>query len=775
MPNKIVSLGRQTFREIKNLLQMKQFGDKNRIKPDIGSFHQKPTKVDSSLQMKRFDRKIVCIEGPMFSTDGLYRSKSISGKHCFAFINYKHDTDMSSVSATLTYLELGSNASPEHKNLQNDKETPVNGITLKGHELRDCGLQMRFASQDELKEMKELINQGKVFLNVEDPSSCFKPLIKGKNKLIVRPKKYFEPFDLFQLISHNTVIQDFFSECEQGKYFQELSQLENVIKSAKPEDFQNSIWKNPNCAVMILFLLKQGKISFEEAVAANTYLTFIAELPESYRSKPEYQRSDRKDVERLVEGEELTEFGLRYAKCIVQSFKRKINVTIDQEKLEQYLLDLTPIEQYVTVSACKDYAMSSDSLENENRKTDSTKEDPRTVDRSLFSFLTNLPFVVGWKEEGIQCYCVPLSVQLINDFLEQISPEPVLLFPILGTANDSTLELLHNNRLHPWPYFLPEDYIATNIISKRKGLEIDGDCVDWWVALVHDLTHAAASNLLTREQRAFCLEELIPAMRMLVDNYPVLLKLCVKFCNAIVDFNLTGEGGFKLDGGDNLRRFMKSKVNIGYRKSLLENQKIGDTNNDLLYLMLCFSTLSTHHLEYKLAYQLILECCFDTDHRDPEVIRALQALASNHQDAQKGQLISKDNRLASCGINWESWQTLFNFILEKIEDEQEYNEFFWRAIEENEQLHRELLTLIQNGLILCPNPNLCEQFPFGLTKEKINKFQAFLKANALLIEQPSSPIKQYNGNEENKAQFFPMNNGQDVQINSDAPRLVSVR
>jgi hypothetical protein len=725
------------------------------INPNIDLLRQKFIKIVSMLQLKQFDNKIVRIKSPnLISTDGLHQSKSILEKHCFAFIY--DDSETSTISYTLIYVQLNSTAFPEYEILQGDKKIRVRGVKLDEYKLHDYALQMRIASQDELKEIKKLIDEREIFLNVQDLSSYFKRAIKGSTKLTVYPKESFEPYDLFQLISKNKGIRVFFERCEEGEYSEERDQLEKVIKSAQPDDFENPIWKNKDCAVMILFLLKQGKISFEEAVAANMYLTFIDQLPESYRTKLNYQRSNIKDIARLVEQGKLTKLGLSYVKCIVQSFKEKMNVTIDPEDLKKYLLALTPIEQCVARSACKDYAMRS--LEDEDHKTDSIKEEARTVDRFLWSILTNLPFVGGQKEEGTQYYCVPLSFQLINYFLKEINPEPVLLLPIPGAVNPSTLELLHKNRIHPYPYFLP-NHIRTDLINEHNNFLIDGDDADLWVALLHDWVHAVASNLLTQEDRTFCLEKLIPAMQILFDDYPTaeLLKLCVKFCDAIVDFNLTGKGEFKLDGGDNLRRFMKSKMKIGYCESSLENKKIGDTNSDLLYLILC---VSTPHLQYEPAYQLILECCFNTDRRDSEVVSALQALARHHQDA-KGQLISKDNCLKLCDVNWKSWQTLFNSILEKVQDEQQYNQFFWDAIKSNETLHRELLTLIQNGLILCPNKNICEQFPeFGLTKEKINEFRSFVKQSNLIKE-----------NNEHSAQFF--SNGVQASLDSSFSRRIT--
>jgi hypothetical protein len=365
--------------------------------------------------------------------------------------------------------------------------------------------------------------------------------------------------------------------------------LNDIKKGADSEHF-----KDPNAQTYLLRLFKDQKITPGEFLSAYNYTMALHDYTNNSSFKPP-------KLQAFTENNQLTPDGMEYIKIVAEKFKKLVRIDIDQEKLKEKILSLSPFEQLASVLETtyekgSPYELLNQTLDIVPSYVEKQSEKPYRY----FHRKGNMMM----PPEDIPLYnwtaAFP-SYSLQNYLLETYFKEPMKIAPRFGSIGNESLHKMHINNQHIQP--LHHDLVKSSM-KKAHDLEEGSFSI-----AKHDEGHVVLASVLLKEARDKILNHDIPKFKALYEwmktpesnqtlsNLPVEKEVMIKVLHDIIFDQLNDLTAFPS------RQYADLKTADLQRKEMLnkafyQTTKDRETNNTYLkYLVITF--LAANHPDIK--------------------------------------------------------------------------------------------------------------------------------------------------------------------------------
>lgn len=505
---------------------------------------------------------------------------------------------------------------------------------------------------------------------------------------------------LLQFVKRNTAIPNFLAETKADD-----AKAEHLLTAIQSGNASADIFSDKKCPLYLLYLIKEKKLPFWNAMTVNVYLMALMQS-----SNKQSLREEDKDlkfysyeviVDKLVENQQLTAIGREYLHSICDRFQ-KINFAIDINELTEFVKSLPPVEQWLLQTRYERRHLSRSHQGNFN-------------DAITAPLLANIPFlhsIAALDTVNHKIYWIPSSA-VIHFLLQKISPNPLKMQPVFGNPGLQSLCRLHAEGWHPIAHYSPDVQSNPKTVHRYRC----GPLLTW----LHDIGHAFWGSMLSSEERHVLFTRFIPQLEGLKKEAQehhddeVVKKLNEVIENAN-DFDLTDVQEF-IDPATRFVKYLARTFNVEYSNSMYSYGSIydrpifGNFPADRLFFLinkLCHSpSLSTEDkdLWVKILYHVTKRAKHD---RHENALLALSTLAENSVEEIIQEYTGTRPHSKIC---WEQWLKIF----ESTRDSQA----LWERV--SKERYNDLLILIVDYKLNFFHPYL------PMTNEKHAQFVEFLK------------------------------------------------
>lgn len=416
---------------------------------------------------------------------------------------------------------------------------------------------------------------------------------------------------LFQFIGKNKAIPEFLAQPVEV-LAPRLLALSAAIDAA---DAQAPIFSDPECSLLLLYLMQQERVKFWEGITVYVYLIALMQ----FTAKQDLAEKDQ-DIKRpqaithakLVENAELTQEGRNYVTDVQNQMQKKFGRAINPEALSQFVLSLPPFEQLVL-----------------RLNPEHISKSPADAARRLSGILVNnLPLSKSVASVLYDYYDVP-GMLLLNYLLALVpsSGAPMQMLPVFGQARPETLSRLHQANVHPVSLY--------SSVIKSNPRDADGHRGGPFFMWLHDVGHSFWASMLTQQMRQTIFNEFVPQIetwRSLSEREgkSELATILGELPARAADFDLTPITEFSSrEDSERLVRYLRKVLREVYAlASQVEFLKAGTCPQDFVYFLLwremCFQRQSNKKgFWISLAYSIETGYC----RRSKREVEKLQNLA----------------------------------------------------------------------------------------------------------------------------------------------------
>lgn len=544
------------------------------------------------------------------------------------------------------------------------------------------------------------------------------------------PRNASQYLQLFECIRLNKIIHQKIDEvATDPKKSRNANDLKKVIEEG---DANAEIFKDPDCDIYILHLIKEGLIDFDVGMTVYTYLMFLMQFTEKQAMREEYK--DFKDVRplkvaKISENGVLTQEGKLFL-TLVGANLRKMGKTVDIAELERMACALPPSEQWIIQMPIISAAMERDHA----HKNPGTSEYLFGLDRILLNPMTEVGLVfiphIGREESGY-LFTFP-SVTFLRQFLPLMGEDPMLAAFVLGATGHPKVHALQKKNLHP--VLLHSRFVKKNVMDAH-----DIFCGPVG-ALLHDWIHISWANRFSAQERQMIYDVLIASLVSIKDpDEPARSRIIDDLCNELGDFNLLP---VSLAGDTMLGNYLHSCfTSMPYifpyygDDDSKTRYSLGDANFDAMFYQM--SLISLRENNWSQLQREGWECCRNQVRFRVDMCRGSNGYAKTQYSsaiAALAELTVKPRDLVAAEskfdhlVSWVRWLEIFK--------ETDLNEL-WQCVNAPENV-REFLVLIEHFHIVFFPPYL------PLTEEKRMQYVEFFAAKrALFVDADNAPLKNF--------------------------------
>jgi len=317
------------------------------------------------------------------------------------------------------------------------------------------------------------------------------------NHLTLFPKTATESSSLFQYVSRNKTLVDYFERIntDPGMHSKSLLTITQVVNGNNlSEDVFNELTLDKKTAETtlshILYLIRNNTIAFNHGMTLYQFVTAATDkfFPDSaYRHPADASLPCEVKLISMVENNQLTEAGQQYLHNLKAQMFQITSFNLDMDKLTKAVINLPAIEQKFI-------------------KMPILLQRSRLDDKFYalaFDILSSTPLFGDYSKD----YFIYPSVSFMNLISSIMTDRPVTAKPMLGSVKRETVMELHRNGQHP--VTIQNEHIKSNpeyVHEVFTGRVLGG---------IHDWAHLFLMNMMALVERQFLFHKLIPFLQTL--------------------------------------------------------------------------------------------------------------------------------------------------------------------------------------------------------------------------------------------------------------------